>query len=247
LEYFNRDISIPLCPFDEICSIRPRLNLRDLALYDKADKEGILISRRNLSGAKVEKSDLRGIVFNNVNLNRSSFRDTDLRGSRFNLVDLECAQFVNTDLTDATITFNTLTGAEFINTNISDVTFEIAGEAYFDGTDDTGNLANRMLSAGMYPETLSGAWVWSSHEPKNLPEKYKTYFVCENDQSSAEKASLNLPQGANCQIKYPEHIKELRSCAMKTDGSPMTRTMDWLGQQFERAKALVSTSGQGVR
>lgn len=247
LEYLNRDISIPLCPFTQLCSIRPPLELRDLDLYDKADKEGVVISRRNLSEAKIEKSDLRGIVFNNVNLERASFRDTDLRGSRFNLVDLECTQFVNTDLSGATITFNSLNGAEFLNANISDVTFEIAGQAFFDGTDDTRTYTSQMQSAGMYPETLSGAWAWKGHEPRNLPEIYQTYFVCENDQPIPENASLNLPSGANCKIKYPENIKQLRSCAMQTEESPVTRTMDWVGEKFERAKSLFNQSGQAVR
>lgn len=247
LEYLNRDISIPLCPFDQICSIRPPLELRDLALYDKADKEGVVISRRNLTGANIEKSDLRGIVFNNVNLERASFRDTDLRGARFNLVDLECTQFVNTDLSGTTITFNSLNGAEFLNANISDVTFEIAGQAFFDGTDDTRTYTSQMESAGMYPETLSGAWAWKGHEPKNLPEDYQTYFVCENDQPIPDSVSLNIPSGGNCKIKYPENIKENRSCIMQADRSPATRTMEWIGEKFERAKDMFSQSGQAVR
>ncbi len=243
IEYLNQDINVPLCPFSEICSIRPRLNFRDINLFDQKDQEGVIISRRDLGRVRIESSDLRGIIFLNANLKRASFFDTDLRQSQFNLVDLDCGQFVGSDLSGSTITFNSMNGTEFFNANISDVTFEIAGEAFMEEDEDTRELGRRMRSAGLYPGSLSGAWAWKGQEPKGLPPGYKTYFTCEPVQGEFQSLNKRRPEEAQCMIASPENISDVEGkCQVQGDSDTLfNQSYEWMTDQIDRARSWIQS------
>ncbi len=236
IDYLNRDIHYPMCPFKSFCLIRSRRSFENFDFYSDRRDEGIRLERDNmavraLQNAKIKSSDLRKITISEISLERASFVDVKMQGAKLYDVDLTCSSFQNADLSKAEIYFKSIAGAQFLGTNISGLTFPD-----IDPAEDEGKRDPSLEKRGLRPHTFAGAWAWRGEEP-NLPKVYQTYEVCDKpaDINQAVNGEVSKPQ--NCVAKTKVTTIPVSVCQqLEASSGTGQAIVSWVDRQINYLK-----------
>lgn len=186
--------------FARLSSVEFRHSNLSLADFSGGDLRNTLFFRSRIEGAK----------FVNANLSASHFVfDTDLEKAptaQFRQANLSGAVFA----IDLGTYMNVLCRQDdrFDNSRLVELIGDLVGPACepTPGALVVGTLGQLQMEklwegAGMSPDLFGESWVWSGQEPAGLPEKYRTYLICDSSkfpQSAGQARFFGFPGLDHC-------------------------------------------------